>query len=284
MPWLCRWLLALGAVLASGALARAQCPEPPPGPGLVIVVGGVAGWDFLPTSAQLVCPLAGVPHQIHDFVWGHGWGRFFSDLMDSPHLARKADELARLILDYKAAAPDRPVYVVAKSGGSALALLAAEQLPPSTLERLILISAAVRPDYDLRPALRATRRELVSYYSNLDRLILGWGTRTFGTADRVHCRGAGCVGFLPPQDLDAEGQGLYRRVVQIHWRPRMILQGYAGGHSGNSFPLFMLVHVVPWLREPRGRPRWEVGRLSRAVLFNPDGSGEPSYRTTTNDC
>jgi hypothetical protein len=245
----CRWLLALGAALAPAA-ARAQCaaPEPPTSPGLVIIVGGVGGWDTLPTSAQVVCPLAGVPHQVYDFVWGHGWGRFFTDLLDSPHLAQKGDELAGLILHYKAGAPDRPVYVVAKSGGSAVALFAAERLPPGTLERLILISAAVRPDYDLRPALRATRREVVSYHSNLDRLILGWGTRTFGTADRVYCRGAGCTGFVPPPDLDAEGLRAYGRLVQIPWRPRMLLQGYAGGHSGNSFPLFLLVHVVPWLR------------------------------------
>jgi pimeloyl-ACP methyl ester carboxylesterase len=245
----CRLLLVLAALgRCSAAGAQSLHSEPPAPPGVVIVVGGVGGWDPLPGCTQFVCPLAGVDHQVYDFVWGHGWGQFFRDLMDTPHLVRKADELAELILQCKEHAPERPIYVVAKSGGSGLALLAAERLPPCTLERMILISAAVSPDYDLRPALRATRREVVSFCSNLDRVILGWGTSTFGTVDRCYGPGAGKVGFRLPPDLDAEDEALYRRLVEIHWRPSMLLQGYAGMHSGNSLPLFLLVRVVPWLR------------------------------------
>ena len=250
MPSRCALLLVLVIALVRSSAAGAQTPSdgPPAAPGTVFMVGGVGGWDPLATSAQMVCPIVGVPHRLHDFYWGHGVGRFFRDLMDTPHLVRKAEELAALILETKQAAPDRPIYLVAKSGGTGLALLAAEQLPPNTLERILLISAAVRPSYDLRPALRATRREVVSFYSKHDRLILGWGTRTFGTVDRVYCESAGKVGFRRPTDLDAEGQALYQRVVQIPWRPSMLLQGYLGGHTANSWPLFMLVHVAPWLR------------------------------------
>jgi pimeloyl-ACP methyl ester carboxylesterase len=199
-------------------------------------------------SARLVLPLAGVEHDICDFVWTHGWGQVFRDLQDTPHLTCKADELAALIVQYREQEPDRPVYLLAKSGGAGLALLAAGQLPPGTLERIVLLSAAVSPGYDLRPALRATRGEIVSFYSCLDRVILGAGTRIFGTVDRVYSPGAGMCGFEPPPDLDDEGAALYRRVVQIHWKPSMLLQGYAGMHSGNSYPLFLLGQVAPWLR------------------------------------
>jgi hypothetical protein len=246
----CRLLLALAVAVGRGPAAGAQSPDaaPPAEPGTVFVVGGIGGWDPLGKSTQLVCPVAGVQHRVVDFFWSHGVGRSFRDLMDTPHLARKAEELAALILETKQAAPDRPIYLVAKSGGTGLALLATERLPPNTLERVILISAAVRPDYDLRPALRATRREVVSYYSKHDRLILGWGTRTFGTVDRVHCASAGKVGFQIPEDFDAEDRAPYQRVVQVPWRPSMLLLGYAGGHHCNSWPLFTLVELAPWLR------------------------------------
>jgi hypothetical protein len=246
----CRLLLVLAAALGRCAAAGAQAPdaEPAPVPGAIFIVGGVGGWDPLAHSARLAFPIAGVPHQIHDFCWGHGVGRFFRDLMDTPHLVRKAEELAALILETKQEAPERPIYLVAKSGGTGLALLATERLPPNTLERVILLSAAVRPDYDLRPALRATRCEVVSFYSKHDRLVLGWGTRTFGTVDRIHCASAGKVGFQFPEDFDSEDRALYQRVVQIPWRPSMLLLGYAGGHSANSWPLFTLVELAPWLR------------------------------------
>jgi hypothetical protein len=235
-------LLAFGLPPA----ARAQTPEAPPG--TVFVVGGIGGWDPTGRNAKLVFPAAGVRHRVHDFIWTHGLGQSFRDLMDTAHLAKKAEELAALILQTREAAPDRPIYLIAKSGGVGLALLATERLPPNTLERAILLSAAVKPDYDLCPALRATRRELVSYYSNRDRLVLGWGTRTFGTADREYCAGAGKVGFRYPADLDDEGKALYQRVVQVPWRPSMLLQGYLGGHSRNSYPLFVYTHIAPWLR------------------------------------
>jgi hypothetical protein len=246
----CRLLLVLAVAVGRCAPAGAQTPDasPPPEPGTVFVVGGIGGWDPLGKSAMLVCPVAGVPHRVVDFFWSHGVGRSFSDLMDTPHLARKAEELAALILETKQAAPDRPIYLLAKSGGTGLALLATERLPPDTLERVILVSAAIRPDYDLRPALRATRREVVSFYSWHDRLILLWGTRTFGTVDRIHCASAGKVGFRFPEDFDPEDRTLYQRVVQVPWRPSMLLLGYAGGHHCNSWPLFTLVELAPWLR------------------------------------
>jgi hypothetical protein len=238
-------LTAVVIALTTGAAAASP---PPTKPGVVFVIGGVGGWDPLPRSCELVFPLANVPHKICDFVWTHGWGRMFADLQDTPHLIARADELAGMILQFKEAEPDRPVYVVAKSGGVGLALLAADRLPPETLERMVLISAAVSPEFDLRPALRATRGAIVSFWSRMDVVILGLGTWKFGTVDRVRGPGAGRTGFRPPPDLDDEGRELYRRLVEIHWHPRMILQGYFGFHSGNSLPGFIAFEVAPWLR------------------------------------
>jgi hypothetical protein len=248
---LVRAALSLSLTLALAAAAPAQAPElsalAPRG--VVIVVGGVGGYDTLPISAQVFLPRAGVSHEIRNFVWTHGVGQLFRDLQDTEHVVRKAAELAELIRQQREREPDRPIYLVAKSGGAGLALLAAAELPGGTLRRLVLLSAAVSPTYDLRPALRATQGEVVSFYSRNDRLILEWGTSTFGTIDRHYGPSAGLTGFVVPANLSPEDQALYSRLVQRAWQPRMILEGHAGTHSGSSAPPFLAAEVAPWLRE-----------------------------------
>src|SRR5438874_3847 len=83
----------------------------------------------------------------------------------------------------------------AARAGAGLGLAAAAQLPAGTVERVVLLSAAVAPTYDLRPALTATRGEIVSFHSSLDRVLLDWGTSQFGTVDRVYGPAAGLSGF-----------------------------------------------------------------------------------------
>jgi hypothetical protein len=123
-----------------------------------------------------------------------------------------------------------------------------ELLPPQTLERIILLSAAVSPSYDLKPALRATRQEIVSFNSELDWFVLGWGTWQFGTADRFYCSSAGKCGFVRPPENDTEGRELYRRLVEIRWTPNMLLRGNNGGHIGSVMPTFLATDVAPWLK------------------------------------
>jgi pimeloyl-ACP methyl ester carboxylesterase len=217
-------------------------------PGIVIVVGGVGGFDILALSAQHALPKAGVRHEIREFAWSHGFGKVFKDLQDSRHLVRKAEELAELIRQLRAADPERPIYLVAKSGGTGLVLLAAELVPAGSMERVILLSAAVSPRYDLRRALRACNKEIVSFYSRHDHFILNWGTRQFGTIDRVYGPSAGLLGFDVPDDLNPEDRALYSRLVQIPWNSRMIRQGHTGTHTGTSLPGFLAAEVAPWLR------------------------------------
>jgi pimeloyl-ACP methyl ester carboxylesterase len=255
MPPLKRWVL--GAVLGLGLLGATfpgrgrsdDLPaEPPAKRGVVFVVGGIGGLDILGMSAQWALPRAGVCHEVREFIWTHGWGQLFKDLQDNRHLQHKAAELAELILKLKVRDPARPVYLVGKSGGTGLVLAAAERVPPGTLERIVLLSAAVSPDYDLRCALRATRGEIVSFYSKHDQFILNWGTRQFGTVDRVYGPSAGLHGFKLPEGLPDEDKALYERLVQIPWNPRMILEGHAGTHAGTSFPGFLGKEVAPWLK------------------------------------
>ena len=80
---------------------------------------------------------------MQDFVWTHGKGQILRDLQDTPHSLSQAAKLAAHIKLLKAADADRPIYLLGKSGGTGLVLAAAEELEPRTLERIVLLSAAV---------------------------------------------------------------------------------------------------------------------------------------------
>jgi hypothetical protein len=191
---------------------------------------------------------AGVNCEVLPFDWTHGKGHILKDLQDTRNHAKKTAELAEKLNRLHEADPDRPIFLIGRSGGSVLALGATEELPPQTLERIILLSAAVSPTYDLRPALRATKQEIVSFYSDLDWFVLGWGTWQFGTADRFYTPSAGKSGFVVPPDADEETAAQYRRLVQIGWTPGMILRGNTGGHTGTAMPTFLASDVAPWLK------------------------------------
>jgi pimeloyl-ACP methyl ester carboxylesterase len=245
-------LLAIGMAMDRSWLVLAQETSREAGPseqaGLVIVVGGVGGLDIIGPCAETALPRAGVKHEVREFVWTHGWGQIIKDLQDTRHQCQKAAELARIITTWLDNNPGRPVFLVGKSGGTGLVIMTAEMLPGNTLERIILLSAAVAPHHDLRRALRATRHEIVSFHSHLDQLWLNWGTSQFGTMDRYYGPSAGVHGFRVPADLDEEGGALYRRLVQVSYQARMLRCGHVGSHAGTSFPGFLSAEVAPWLR------------------------------------
>ncbi|HEV8061820.1 MAG TPA: alpha/beta fold hydrolase, partial [Gemmataceae bacterium] len=159
-----RYALACLALTATANEANAGSkPDPTIVPGTVFQVGGVGGIGFMGITTHYALPKAGLPHEIRDFVWTHGKGHILQDLQDTRHCMMKAQELADQIRKVKQEKPDRPVYILAHSGGSALALAAAEMLPERSIERIILLGAAVSPTYDLRPALRATNNGVISF-------------------------------------------------------------------------------------------------------------------------
>jgi pimeloyl-ACP methyl ester carboxylesterase len=238
------------AVLLLVMLARqpAQGAEPAQArAGVVYVVDGIGGLNVFNTFAKWSLSNSGVPHDFRDFQWSHGTGRFLRDLQDHRDFHKRAAELATLVREQLEKEPDRPVYLLGHSAGTGMVLLAAEMLPPASVERIVLLSAAVSPHYDLRPALKATRGEIVSFNSTCDRVILGWGTSTFGTVDRYYEPAAGMQGFLTPPDLSEADQQLYGRLVQVPWRPHKLLEFQGGGHVSTSMPLFLAKEVTPWL-------------------------------------
>jgi pimeloyl-ACP methyl ester carboxylesterase len=240
-----------------------------PRPGVVFVVDGIGGLNPLGRWARVALPLAGVPHEVRPFHWTHGVLRPLRDLQDTRHLIERAAALADEVLRVKAEDPDRPIYLIGHSAGAALVLIAAGRLPDATLERVVLLSAAVSPTFDLTGALKATRGEVVSYSSACDWFYLWWGTSQFGTADRTYGPSAGLGGFVPPDGLDEEGRALYARLVQRPWQPQALLECRGGGHTSTTAPWFLARHVAPWLRPAPREPAWRA-RAGAATVANDD--------------
>lgn len=252
MSWITNLLIGLFAWSPKPPPAPAPAPTETRSEALVLVADGVGGFDLCGKALARVIKAADLPYATRTVRWGHGKGRWYADLSSAANQDSRADEVAESVRSYHDKHPLSPIFLVGKSGGCAVVVKALERLSGSgvAVERGVLLAPALSPGYDLSKALGSVRRDLVVFWSPLDVIILGAGTRIFGTSDRVWCSGAGRVGFLRPKaGTDAAARvASYKKLRQIRWTPRMSATGYLGGHMGPDSPRFLKKYVVPLLR------------------------------------
>jgi hypothetical protein len=184
---------------------------------------------------------AGCPQAMETFDWTGGH-RSLTALWRAQHSAEPAAQLADRIASLWRERPGRPIDLTADSSGCGVALAAVASLPPEVRVRtLVLSSPAVSPAYDLRPAFRHVDREIVSFHSDRDWLILWLGTTVFGTADGRHTPAAGWVGFVVPPDA-SEYAKLHQIPYDPAWRERF---GNTGGHARALSPRFAETMIAP---------------------------------------
>ncbi len=245
------------------ALYRLRYGEPTEVPegdasALVLIADGVGGFDLSTFGLRHVVGRGRGTQLVRGVAWGHGWGRWHVDLSNVANHRAKSEALANQVMAWRGEHPGAPVFLVGKSGGTGIVVGALEALPEGAVEAVVLLGPALSPGYDLSWALRAVDRELVVFWSPLDLLILGLGTRLFGTIDRVHSVAAGLVGFRVPPGLDDQGKRQYAKLRQVRWNFAMIPSGYLGGHIGTDSPAFLRKYVLPLLRKgpasPEARP------------------------------
>jgi pimeloyl-ACP methyl ester carboxylesterase len=225
---------------------RAPVPIAPEA-GIVYSASG-AGSFFSSTDALAeAIQERGLPLRVEPVAWSHGYGRILSDHLDYDNVRAQGCRLAERIALQKQAFPETKVHLVAHSAGSAVVVAAAEQLPPGSIEHIILLSPAISADYDLRPALRTARCGIDVFYSELDIGYLGLATGIFGNTDRVWGPTAGRVGFRPAACTPAEAE-LYANLRQHPWHPCLGWTGNRGGHYGGYRPCFLQQYVLPILQ------------------------------------
>ncbi len=177
--------------------------------------------------------------EVHHFVWSHGFGQIVADICDRKHMYDKGELLAKTVLEHTSTG--RKVSVVAKSGGTGVALKALELLPTNTVETVILLSPAVSPQFDLSMALKAVHGKMYSFNSKYDLFWLALCTSIVCTADGVKTVAAGCAGFANPEK--------YEKLVEITWNKLMIRSLHFGTHTGTSMYPFLSSYVLPLLNK-----------------------------------
>ena len=209
--------------------------------GLAIFCGGVrffgVRWGFRRVRAGL--RQAGFKGRLIYDGWHsavQGW-LVLPPLTDRALIERRAGQVAECIEDYGRRYPHCPVYLLGCSAGGFLALRALELLGEGVqIESAALLSPAFDGRRDLAPALSHLKGRLVVTYSSLDWIVLGLGTLLFGNADGRYCRAAGLTGVLG----DYAG-----KVLNMRWRPGMILSGRLGGHVSAIPSSFIARYVAP---------------------------------------
>jgi len=200
---------------------------------VIVVVDGVGRFQFAPYAIRRALREIGLEIEVLQYEWQYGLtGEIWTDLMWLRRNRVMGARLARYLLGLRRQHPDRPIHVFALSGGCAIAVFACESLRGrEIMASLVLAAPAMSTRYNLGPALRTVKHCYV-LVSRRDRVVLGAGTRIFGTSDRVFAPSAGMLGFERPAGLPEEQMRGYDRCRQIRWHPSLVCDGHSGGHAG----------------------------------------------------
>jgi pimeloyl-ACP methyl ester carboxylesterase len=225
----------------SVARAAAEGPDTRPLVWVLDGAGDLRGCSNALTEANL---LAGSPIELAVFGWSHGYRQLLRDQIDMDHARAQGVRFAAAVLERKAMEPGRRVVVVSHSAGCAVALSAADMLPPDAIDRMILLAPSVSTGFDTRPALWSAREGVDVFCSRKDWVALGFVTRVVGTTDRFTGRAAGRYGFQPTTELSEIEAA---RLRQHFWSPDVAWTGHTGGHHGMHTPAFLHAYVFPMI-------------------------------------
>jgi pimeloyl-ACP methyl ester carboxylesterase len=205
--------------------------------GLTIVLPGIDGRALHNENICRALAALNVPTAIELHDWTFPVGPIFNQCA----VGRNRDVsamLAAYVVDYRRQHPQRPVYLIGHSGGTAIAVWAAEAMPPGEeLDGVVLLGSSLSPGYDLSRALAGTK-QLITYYSTSDAVLLGAGCTVIGTMDRQFTEAAGKVGFSMT----------HPRLTQIPYDSSMARAGHDGSHFSYCGTGFVTAYVGPLIR------------------------------------
>ncbi len=181
-------------------------------------------------------------------------------LFDEPAARERAAEVAAYVDEYRAAHRGRPVFIVGHSAGAGIAVFAAEEVgaaepanadgPP--LAGIVIIAPSLSPEYDLTRAIEACGGRMAACSGALDGFIWFMSVAAHNI-DGTRGTAAGQSGFRVPDDAPAQRREEFEHLVQIRWRPSMMLRGNLGGHTGWASASWVKAKLAPlivrWGRE-----------------------------------
>ncbi len=241
-----RLVRTLAAERAHGGLSGAVGPVHKE---VVFLVDGVGGFQAGAVMVRRAIRLEEIEMGSILFDWQTPiYGEVLFDLIWLRRNRVMGARLAQRLLAFRREHPGTPIHVVAFSGGAGIAAFGLEGLRGRRIvETAVWACPALSPKYDFADALRAVKRGYL-LVSHRDRVVLGLGTRVFGTTDRRFQASGGMVGFRRPAGLAGEGADAYETLREIRWTPTLRTLGHSGGHHGwTSVPL-LREHLLPLLR------------------------------------
>jgi pimeloyl-ACP methyl ester carboxylesterase len=208
------------------AVTKAQSPVAAP---YILHLPGIGGPLSIDRALSTGLSLAHLPDlEIYDWT-DHDPG--LHALTAYERNQRQAEVVAEKLTAQYRAHPDRPIIVTSHSGGTGIAVWALEKCPPEVKVRtLLLMASALSPGYDLSPALSHVTGHAYAFFSPHDNIVLGTGTSTFGTIDRVYTQAAGMVGFQEPKSPKVSGQ--YEKLIPMPYTADWMVFGNTGDHIG----------------------------------------------------
>lgn len=277
------WLLA--AVLASGLAGAlradpASSSHPPRGAsaghpraaaaaagrragGRVVILPGIANleFEFAGLVKRLRAKLPGFDVEIRR--WGPRL-RLLHNLRAERSNRAAARALAAELAEWRAEHPGERLYLVGYSGGGGIAALATAELPAGVrVDRLILVAAAISPGFPFSARTLPHVAEFAANFSSERDWQVDWGTRTFGTIDRVKTASAGADGFSRDDD----------RLLEYRWSRADLLCRHHGHHLSYLRPRWQDAKLLPAL-DPALTARGVAQRWRRGCGKRRAGSGE----------
>ncbi len=219
-----------------------------PGDDVLFLVDGVGGFQYCVTMIRKALREDAVDMTTIMFDWQFPVpGEIFTDLMWHRRNRWMGLKLARELKGFHRAHPQSRIHLMAVSAGTGITVFACEKLKRSCMiETLVLTCPALSPTYNLAPALKTATRAY-ALVSRRDTVVLGLGTRLFGTVDRRFGPAAGCVGFRRPEALSDDDRSAYDRLREVRWSPDLRRDGNRGGHGSWVNVRFLRRHLMPLL-------------------------------------
>jgi len=224
-----------------------ELPKPPAGrvEPYVIHLPGVSGTSIVDHTLRAGMKAAGFdgPFEIYDWTCRDPG---IPALRNRQRNEQQAQVVADMITKRYRAHPNQPIFLTCHSGGVGPAIWALEKLPADIMvHSLVMLGPAMSPQYDLSKALARVKEKAYYYWSPTDDLVLGTGTRLFGTIDGVRSEAAGKVGFSKPTMPADEKQ--YAKLVSRQYEADWARLGNVGGHVGWMATSFIRIVVAPGL-------------------------------------
>jgi pimeloyl-ACP methyl ester carboxylesterase len=182
---------------------------------LVFVVNGAGGSTTLSENLLDVNEELHLGLRIQQVPWSRTLS-VWEDLVDNQAQINAAARIACSVKAIRQDAPNAHIFFIGQSAGARVVLVAAEMLPPKSIDRVIVVAPAVTSGYDLMSALKATRYGIDNFFSPEDG-TLETASEKSPLADGIKGPAAGRFGFRPlssdPKVIDA-----YRcSVRQYRW-------------------------------------------------------------------